>query len=132
MRCLVGPGGESGLARLVRAAVCLMLLGVLPLSAAARKKAPPTKTVQGEVLDGSNNPIVGATVELTDEATGKTLGIYTETGGRYQFTDLKPADDYKVQANYKGQASVVRHASSLDDNAIIVLNLTIPPPASSQ
>jgi hypothetical protein len=34
-----------------------------------------------------------------------------------------------VQAKYNGQASDVRHASSLDDRGIVVLNLTIQPAA---
>jgi Carboxypeptidase regulatory-like domain len=113
------------------AAAWLALFLALPLSLSAKQKKPLTKTVQGEVLDAANNPIVGATVELTDETTGKTLGLYTEAGGRYQFTELKPTDDYKVHATYKGQESDVRHASSLDDRGIVVLNLTIPPLASS-
>jgi Carboxypeptidase regulatory-like domain len=106
------------------------LIWILPLSLAAKEKKPLTKTVQGEVLDASNNPIVGASVELTDETAGTTLGIYSEAGGHYQFTELKPNHDYKVQAKYQGRTSEVRHASSLDDRGIVVLNLSIPPLAS--
>jgi Carboxypeptidase regulatory-like domain len=127
---LLGPGLAPEIAHLVRAAACLALFCLLPLAPSAKQKKPLTKTVQGAVLDAANNPIVGATVELTDETTGTTLGLYTEAGGRYQFTQLKPTDDYKIRATYKGQASDVRHASSLDDRGIVVLNLTIPPPAS--
>lgn len=99
-------------------------------TAAASKKKPLTKTIQGEVLDRDNNPIIGASVELTDVTSGKTLGIYSESGGRYQFTDLKPSDDYQVRATYKGEQSDVRHDSALDDEGVKVLNLTIPPPSS--
>lgn len=114
----------------VTCAICLTLFCLLPLPLSAKKKPPLTKTVQGEVLDASNHPIVGASVELTDETAGTTLGLYTEAGGTYKFTDLKPNHDYKVQAKYGGKASDVRHASSLDDRGIVVLNLTIPPPPS--
>lgn len=117
---------QSGL---ILIAAGLALLCSISLSFAAKKK-PLTKTVQGEVLDGANNPIVGASVELTDETAGTTLGLFTEAGGRYQFAGLKPSHDYKVQAKFKGQASDVRHASSLDDRGIVVLNLTIPPSSS--
>ncbi|HEV2425110.1 MAG TPA: carboxypeptidase-like regulatory domain-containing protein [Terriglobia bacterium] len=110
--------------------VCLAVLCVFALPLSAKKKPPLTKTVQGEVVDASNRPIVGASVELTDETAGTKLGLYTAAGGRYEFTALKPNHDYKVQASYQGQASEVRHASSLDDRGIVVLNLTIPPPAS--
>ena len=104
----------------------------LPVIVLAKQKQPPTKTIQGKVLDDSSSPIVGAAVQLTDTTTGKTLGIYTENGGRYVFAELKPTDDYQVQASYKGRQSEVRKASSLGDESLVVLNLTIPPPASQQ
>ena len=97
---------------------------------AAKKKKPLTKTIQGEVVDQANNPIVGASVELTDVTTGKTLGIYSEAGGRFHFADLKPTDDYQVRAAYKGQQSDERHVSSLDDEAVRELSLTVPPLSS--
>jgi hypothetical protein len=125
------PRGSRGESRLLLiTAACLALVCVLSLPLSAKKKPPLTKTVQGEVVDASNNPIVGASVELTDETAGTTLGLYTMAGGRYEFTELKPNHDYKVQAKYKGLASQVRHASSLDDRGIVVLNLTISPSAS--
>jgi hypothetical protein len=111
------------------AAICCGIALFFTVAAIAKKK-PLTKTIQGEVLNGENNPIVGASVELTDVTTGKTLGIYSEEGGRYHFTDLKPSDEYQVRAAYKGQQSEVRRASALDEEGVRVLNLTIPPPAS--
>jgi hypothetical protein len=111
-------------------AACCFTVLLFAGTAESKKKKPLTKTIQGQVLDPDNNPIVGASVELTDVTTGKTLGIYSEEGGRYHFIELKPTDDYQVRAAYKGQQSDVRHASSLDDEGVKVLNLTIPPPAS--
>lgn len=111
---------------------CLVVLCMLPAASLAKQKQPPTKTIQGQVLDGSSNPIVGAAVQLTDATTGKTLAMYSEAGGRYVFTELKPTDDYQVQATYKGQQSEVRNASSLNDENPVVLNLTIPAPTAQQ
>lgn len=121
--------GPMPASRLKAAAICCGIALFFTVTAIAKKK-PLTKTIQGEVLDGENNPIVGASVELTDVTTGKTLGIYSEVGGHYHFTDLKPSDDYQVRAAYKGQQSDVRRASALDDEGVRVLNLTIPPSAS--
>jgi hypothetical protein len=114
----------------IKAAVIFCGIALLFAGTAVAKKKPLTKTIQGEVLDGENNPIVGASVELTDVTTGKTLGIYSEVGGRYEFTDLKPSDDYQVRAAYKGQQSDARHVSALDDEGVRVLNLTISPSPS--
>jgi hypothetical protein len=107
-----------------------MVFCILSSSLTAKQKQPPTKTIQGKVLDGSSSPIVGAGVQLTDVTTGKTLAMYSEAGGRFVFTGLKPTDDYRVQATYKGQQSDVRKASSLNGDNLVVLNLTIPPPGS--
>ena len=117
----------AGCARL--ASFCVIVV-LLPFSLAAKQKKPPTKTIQGEVLDQADHPISGASVELKNTTTGKALGIYSETNGRYEFTELRPTDDYQVQASYKGQQSEVRHASSLDDRSVVVLNLVIPPGAN--
>jgi len=114
------------------AAAWLALASLLPSSLPAKQKKPPTKTIQGEVMDQADKPIAGATVQLTDTTTGKTLGIYTQADGRYAFTSLRPIDDYQVQATYKGQQSELRRASSLDDRAIVVLNLSIPPDESKE
>ena len=123
---------EQGVLRRRPAAVlgCLLVLSALPVPVWAKQKQPPTKTIQGKVLDASSGPIVGAAVQLTDVTSGKTLAMYSEAGGRYAFTELKPNDDYQVQATYNGQQSEIRKASSLDGENLIVLDLTIPASAS--
>jgi Carboxypeptidase regulatory-like domain len=126
------PAEGCGCGRALRrtaAALCLLLVCCLPSSLAAKKKKPLTKTIQGQVLDSASQPIAGAAVELTDLTTKKTLGIYADADGHYEFTDLNPHDDYQVKATYKNQESEVRHASSLDDTYVLVFNLTVPAPS---
>jgi len=122
-----GPGRGHG-APWIAAALCFVLACIAP-SALASKKKPLTKTIHGQVLDASSQPIAGAAVELTDVTTGKKRGIYADAEGRYQFTDLNPHDDYQVKATYKSQESAVRNASSLDNTYVLVLNLTVPAPS---
>ncbi len=117
---------------LVRRAFCLVLWGLVcglalsgPVLRGKQKKVP--RVVTGVVTDEADNPIAGAAVEMTDLANQKKLAIYTDQDGRYQFSDLKPNHDYKVQASYKGAFSEVRTASSLDSRNRIVLNLKILP-----
>ncbi|MGD0694255.1 MAG: carboxypeptidase-like regulatory domain-containing protein [Terriglobia bacterium] len=108
------------LALLLCAVACSALLGVA-------KKKTISRTVSGVVLDASDNPIAGATVELSDKYTGKTVAIYTEENGSYQFADLNPNHDYEIQARSQNKSSEVRRLSSLDDRDKIVMNLRIPP-----
>jgi len=111
---------------MLAAAVAVALLVVWP--AAAKEKKPVTRTITGSVLDPAENGIAGASVELTDLRTGKKVAIYSQQGGRYEFADLKPDDDYQVQASYKNQPSEVRKVTSLIREMRVVIYLHIPPP----
>jgi hypothetical protein len=91
------------------------------------KQKPVSRTVSGVVLDGSDNGLSGATVELTDLRSGKKFASYAGEGGEYHFSDLQPTHDYEVQATFKGVSSAVRKVSSADTRNKIVINLTISP-----
>ena len=97
---------------------------------AKKQKGPTTKTVTGMVMDKAENAIGGAEVTLKDLQTGKTVAIYAEPNGQYQFADLDPHHDYEIQAKFKGAASDTRQVSSFDTRWKLVINLTIPPPGS--
>jgi hypothetical protein len=94
----------------------------------AKEKKPVTKTVSGLVLDPNENGIVDAAVSISNLQSGKKYTTVSKEGGRYQFADLSPHDDYEVQAVYKDMSSEVRKVSSLDTRLRVVLNLRIPPP----
>ena len=111
---------------LAAAAVLLCAFSMPCLLAKEEKK--PSRVVTGVVSDEAENPIVGATVVLTDLRTGKKLAIYTGEGGAYQFSDLQTTRDYEVQAAHQGHASQVRKVSQFDPRNRIVLDLRIPPP----
>ncbi len=94
----------------------------------AKDKVPTSRTVSGMVMDAAENPIQGATIELTDLQTKKVLDIYSQQGGQYQFTGLRFDHDYTVKATYQGESSELRQVSSIDTRWHMVLNLTIPNP----
>jgi hypothetical protein len=99
--------------------------------AAKKQKGPTTRTVTGAVTDKAEKGINGATVTLRDLTTGKTVTIYTEANGQYQFSDLDPHHDYEVQASFKGVSSETRQIiGSLETRWKLVIDLTIPPPGS--
>jgi len=110
---------------LIAAAVLLGAFSMPCLLAKEQKK--PSRVVTGVVSDETENPIVGATVVLTDLQTGKKHAIYTGEGGAYQFSDLQTTRDYEVQAAHQGLASPVRKVSQFDPRNRIVLDLRIPP-----
>jgi hypothetical protein len=125
----LSAGVRIGLCRLMLAAlVSVVLLTAWP--AGAKQKKPLTRTITGSVLDPAENGIAGASVELTDLRTGKKVAIYSEQGGHYEFANLKPEDDYQVQASYNSQPSDVRKVTSLIQEMRVVINLHVPPPKS--
>jgi len=101
-------------------------------SAWAKKKVKESRRVTGVVLDANENPIAGATVELTDKQNGKKLALYTQDDGQYLFADLDPYHDYEVQALSKKLSSEVRQVSSLDGRDKIVIILRVPPPKEEE
>ncbi len=115
-----GPGARSVAAALVLSTLFFSAAGL------AAKEKKVSKTITGVVLDSAEDPIPGATVELTDVQAGKKHAIYAQEGGRYQFSDLATTHDYEVRAVYKGASSDVRKVSSLDDRQTVVMNLRIP------
>ena len=104
------------------ASICLLVV-CLPRSSAKEKK-PVTKTIAGAVVDGADNPIAGAAVELSDVQDNKKTAKYSQKDGKYQFTDLDPKHDYEVQASFKGMSSELRRVSTLDDRHLVVVNFT--------
>ena len=140
VRSLIAPGGAPSRGRAVSCVALCLLVGVsvllsgLPAGALlgpqliGKKKTKISRTVTGQVLDGAENPIVGAAVELTDTTAGKKIAIYTEEEGRYHFSDLDANHDYELQALHNNISSNVRKVSSFDDRDKIIVILRIPPP----
>lgn len=129
--------GELICSRALAAACGILALGLglmtaTPLRLSAKQKPAPTKTITGAVLDQSNQNVVGATVFLTDLETHHTDAIYSGAAGVYNFSGLPPADDYRVQAKYKGLTSEIRKSSSFDTRPRVVLNLVLASPQSQK
>ena len=131
------PGLDRGYAGFRRFAIpavlaCapIWLLVVFVPGLLAKEKKPVTKTIAGAVLDGADNPVVGAAIELNDIQDNKKFAKYSQEGGKYQFTDLDPKHDFEVQVSFKGMSSEVRKVSSLDDRRIVVLNFILTPSTS--
>ena len=114
-------------ARCLAVAIVVCLLLSFAVSGAAKQKKKISRTVSGVVLDGTNNPIVGASVELNDITSGKKIAIYSAEGGHYQFADLDPYHDYELRALNNDISSGVHKVSTLDDRDNIVVILRIPP-----
>jgi hypothetical protein len=107
-------------------ALCLAL--ALCASAQSKKEEATLRSVQGTVVDASDNAIVGAIVQLKDVRTMQMRSYITKANGEYHFSSLKIDDDYEVEARNKGMTSGPKKISVFDDRKIVIQNLKADKP----
>src|SRR5205085_1096285 len=84
---------------ILRMAVCLSALGLMAQA--------PVGQIFGTILDPTGAPIAGASVVVTNLATGQTFGLKTDASGDYVVRELRPGE-YSVTASSTGFKQVVR------------------------
>lgn len=100
----------------------------LSLSAVAQKakhEDTNTRALQGVVTDGSDNPIVGAVVQLKDTKTLQIRSYITQKDGAYHFAGLSTNVDYEVKADFQGQSSGTKTLSIFDTRKQATINLKL-------
>ena len=90
--------------------VCLMLLVTAAVPRAAQQQSGGT--ISGTVLDQTGKPIGGATIEVSNEATGDLRSTPADTEGRFSVSDLPPAS-YTIRVAAPGFALATRSAAKV-------------------
>lgn len=110
----------------------LVISGILSLAlvacAAAQGGKHDTanlKTVRGEVLDKSDNPVGTAVVFLKNVRSNQVRSYIADSRGNYRFSGLDPNADYELHAEKDGEKSQTRNVSSFESRMDIVLNLKL-------
>ncbi|HWR15047.1 MAG TPA: carboxypeptidase-like regulatory domain-containing protein [Terriglobales bacterium] len=101
-------------------AACMLLL-VVSLPAMAQN----TRSLQGQVVNGSESPIKGAVVYLKNTKTLAIRSFISDNSGNYRFTSLSPNVDYQVYAEFQGAKSDTKTLSSFDSRASATINLKV-------
>ena len=83
--------------------------------------AQSTSSLNGSVTDPSGAAVAGASITLTDPATGSKRSTSSNASGLYQFLDVPPGD-YRLEANATGFAAIVVPKVTL----LVKLPSTIP------
>lgn len=97
----------------------------LSLAATSSAQVPGQRAVQGVVLDGSNNPVGGATVFLRNPKT-KMIRSYTSAkDGQFRFAQVSTTDDFDLWAEKDGKKSEVKTVSSWDARKVFQCELKI-------
>jgi hypothetical protein len=86
--------------------------------------AQSASQLNGSVSDQSGATVVGATITLTDSATGFVRSTTSTSSGLYQFLEVPPGN-YRLEANAKGFAPFVASDLKLVVNTPSTLNLKL-------
>src|SRR5689334_1482935 len=68
----------------------------------------PTFSVEGVISDAQQAVLPGATVTITNTATGLTRATVTDAGGRYVFAAMPTEGKYRLAVELAGFATAVR------------------------
>jgi hypothetical protein len=79
----------------------LLVVALLLAPAAALRAQTITGSIVGSVVDPSNLPVAGATVDLTQTATGAQRQATTDERGNFIFASLQPGE-YSVSVTVQG------------------------------
>jgi hypothetical protein len=109
-------------------AVAVILLVCVPgIFAQGKKKADPTRSVQGVVSGASDTGIKGAIVKLKNIKTLEIRSFITQETGAYYFHELNPDIEYELTAEDQksGMASGTKKLSSFDSQKVATINLKL-------
>ncbi|MGH9935857.1 MAG: carboxypeptidase regulatory-like domain-containing protein, partial [Blastocatellia bacterium] len=104
----------------LNALALLLVLGVVVGAQTA------TATLKGVVADGGGNAITGASVTLTNTATGLKKTFTTGEGGHFTFTFIEPGF-YTLEAQANGFKAHRQPRLRLEVGQVVDLNVTLAP-----
>ena len=119
----------AGVALLI-ALNCVALQLTLPLggtSSSSEPKSPrvTTRTLTGNVLDKSDQPVAEAVVYLKNTKTLAVRTYIAQKDGSYRFPEISNNIDYEVYAERNGKKSGTKVLSQFDDRQQPRINLKI-------
>jgi hypothetical protein len=111
--------------RLVVSGILSLLLVACAAAQGGKHDTANLKTVRGEVLDKSDNPVGTAVVFLKNVRSNQVRSYIADSRGNYRFSGLDPNADYELHAEKDGEKSQTRNVSSFESRMDIVLNLKL-------
>jgi hypothetical protein len=89
------------------------------------EKEANTRTIQGTVKDGSDNPLGDAIVQLKDTKTSTIVNFSTKDDGRFVFRDLPMNINYELLAKHGDATTPVKKVSVYDTRHSVILNFQL-------
>ncbi len=113
----------------LRSILALLLLAlVLPMQAFGQVDQG---SINGTVKDTSGGSVAGASVTLTNEDTGVTQTMTTNSNGEYIFSPIK-IGRYSITAEFRGFQKVQQKNVTVDVQQKVLADITLPAGAASE
>ena len=108
----------------IRAAASIVLL-CTSLCAQQKSEDTNTRTVEGTVTNGANQPVAKAVVQLKNTKTLQFRSFITQEDGTYHFAGLQIDVEYQLKAEHEGASSSWKTLSVFNSKKTPVLNLRL-------
>lgn len=105
------------------AVLAVACAGLLSAQRSKDKEDATIRSLQGQVLDPDDKPVVGAVVQLKNGPTIRSF--ITQANGEYRFTGLRVDSDYEVKAESNGMTSDTKRLSNFDSRKIATIILKL-------
>jgi hypothetical protein len=111
--------GKSRSSLALRFSLLVMLMALLCSLLSVAQTTVATGSIVGTVTDQSGAVVSGAKVDITNQATGQTISLTSNSAGAFNSGSLNPGN-YKVQVSAKGFSTVVTNTTVLVNNTATV------------
>src|SRR5713226_9282721 len=107
----------------------LFLIGLTAPARLAAQATISTGSIQGTIEDQRGGVVAGATVTITNKATGQVFPTTTNSTGAYNVAALTPGD-YAIHVEFKG-FKAIQTAARVETGGVATVNLTLEVGAES-
>jgi hypothetical protein len=90
-----------------------------------QEKESNTRTIDGTVKDGSDNPLGEAIVQLKNTKTSSIVNFATKDDGKYVFRDLPMDINFELLAKHGDVTTPVKKVSIYDTRKHVIVNFQV-------
>ena len=105
----------------------LLLTALLALSIAVPVMAQGTGGIKGTVLDKDGQPVVGATVSVTNTDLNINMGGLTDAKGEFRIAPLPPGKGYTLTVAFPTMGKISQPDIEVPANKMLVVPITLRP-----
>jgi len=84
-----------------------LFLGMILSSMAVMGQGVTTSSINGRVVEGVDQPLLGATIVAVHTPTGTTYGSITDIDGYYRINNMRAGGPYNISITYVGKEDLV-------------------------